>query len=53
VQDETTDGRRLQCLTILDEYTREGLTIHWARSMTTGDVVHVLQQLFAHRGAPG
>lgn len=53
VHDETTDGRRLQCLTILDEYTREGLTIHCARSMTAGDVVHVLQQVFAHRGAPG
>ena len=27
VHDETTDGRRLKCLTVLDEYTREGLTI--------------------------
>ena len=53
VHDETTDGRRLKCLTILDEYTREGLTIHCARSITAGDVVHVLQQLFAQRGAPG
>ena len=44
VHDETTDGRRLQCLTILDAYTREGLPIHWARSSTAGDVVHVLQQ---------
>ena len=25
VHDETTDGRRLKCLTVLDEYTREGL----------------------------
>jgi transposase InsO family protein len=53
VHDETTDGRRLKCLTILDEYTREGLTIHCARSITAGDVVHVLQHLFAQRGAPG
>jgi putative transposase len=41
VHDETADGRRLKCLTILDEYPREGLAIHCARSMTAGDVVHV------------
>ena len=52
VHDETTDGRRLKCLTVLDEYTREGLTIHCARSITAGDVVHVLQRLCAQRGAP-
>jgi putative transposase len=52
VHDETTDGRRLKCLTVLDEYTREGLTIHCARSITAGDVVQVLQELFAQRGAP-
>jgi hypothetical protein len=34
VHDETTDGRRLKCLTILAAYTREGLTISGARSMT-------------------
>jgi transposase InsO family protein len=53
VHDETTDGRRLKCLTVLDEYTREGLTIYCARSITAGDIVQVLQQLFAQRGAPG
>jgi putative transposase len=53
VHDETTDGRRLKCLTVLDEYTREGLTIYCARSITAGDVVRVLQQLCAQRGAPG
>jgi putative transposase len=53
VHDATTDGRRLKCLTVLDEYTREGLTIDCARSITAGDVVQVLQQLFAQRGAPG
>jgi transposase InsO family protein len=53
VHDETTDGRRLQCLTVLDEDTREGLTIACARSITAGDVIHVLQGLVAQRGAPG
>jgi transposase InsO family protein len=52
VHDDTTDGRRLKCLTVLDEYTREGLTIDCARSITAGDVVQVLQRLFAQRGAP-
>jgi len=52
VHDQTTDGRRLECLTVLDEYTREGLTIHCARSMTAEDVVQVLQRLLAQRGAP-
>ena len=53
VQDETTDGRRLKCLTGLDEYTRESVAIHCARSITAGDVVQVLQGLFAQRGTPG
>jgi putative transposase len=52
VHDATTDGRRLKCLTVLDEYTREGLAISCARSITADDVVQVLQRLFAHRGAP-
>lgn len=52
VHDETTDGRRLKCLTVLDEYTREGLTIHCARSITAEAVVQVLQRLFVQRGAP-
>jgi putative transposase len=51
--DETTDGRRLKCLTVLDEYTREGLAIYCARSITADDVVQVLQRLFAQHGAPG
>lgn len=53
VHDETSDGRRLKCLTVLDEYTREGLAIHCARSITADDVVQVLQRLFAQRGVPG
>ena len=53
VQDEPTDGRRLKCLTVRDAYTREGLPIHWARSIPAVDVVQVLQRLFVQRGAPG
>jgi putative transposase len=53
VRDETTDGRRLKCLTVLEEYTRESVAIHCARSITAGAVVQVLQGLFAQRGTPG
>jgi transposase InsO family protein len=50
--DEPPDGRRRQCLTVLDAYTREGLTIPWARSITAADVVQGLRRLLAHQGAP-
>jgi putative transposase len=39
-------------MTVLDEYTREGLTIHCAQSITAGDGVQILQRLFAQREAP-
>src|SRR5262249_23620511 len=53
VHDEPTDGRRLKGLTVLDEYTREGLVIYCARSTTSEDVVQVLQRFVGQRGAPG
>jgi putative transposase len=52
VHDETTDGRRLKCLTVLDEYTRECVAIHCARSITAGEVVRVLHRLCSQRGTP-
>lgn len=52
VHDETSDGRRLRSLTVIDEYTREGLAIHCARSITSGGVIRVLETLFARFGAP-
>jgi len=33
VADQTADGRRLKCLTSVDEYTRYGLQIYSARSI--------------------
>ena len=53
VSDQTEDGRRLKFLTVLDEYTRESLTIEVARSLKSKDVVDVLKYLFAVRGVPG
>lgn len=52
VHDQTADGRRLRCLTVLDEYTREGLEIYCARSITSGQVLRVLDSLFSRHGAP-
>jgi hypothetical protein len=43
--DEPTDGRRLPCLTVLEEYTRASRAMVCARSITAGEVVQVLQRL--------
>lgn len=52
VMDQTADGRRLKVLPIVDEYTRECLTIEVERSMTARDVVSTLEYLFEVRGVP-
>lgn len=52
VMDQTADGRRLKLLPVLDEYTRECLTIEVERRMTAQDVVATLRYLFELRGAP-
>jgi hypothetical protein len=46
------DGRTLKCLTVVDEFTREGLTIHCATSLTSSDVVAVLAELIVQHGRP-
>jgi transposase InsO family protein len=48
----TERGGKLRMLTILDEYTRECLTIHVARSISSRQVIQVLEWLFLLRGAP-
>jgi putative transposase len=53
VKDQTTDGRPLKILTVVDEYTRESLAAAVARSFTGADVVRTLGMLLATRGAPG
>jgi putative transposase len=52
VHDMTADGRSIKCLTIIDEYTREGLEIYSARSITSGDIIRVLEGLFTWHGSP-
>jgi transposase InsO family protein len=48
----TERGGKLRMLTVLDEYTRECLTIHVARSISSRQVIQVLEWLFLLRGAP-
>lgn len=52
VFDQTADGRRLKCLTVVDEFTRQGLAIRIGRSLTANDVIRVLDELFAEHGRP-
>jgi len=52
VMDRTSDGKALRMLTILDEYTRECLSIRVGRRITAQDVLDELYQLFMVRGLP-
>jgi len=52
VMDRTSDGKALRMLTILDEYTRECLSIRVERRLNSQDVLDELYQLFLMRGVP-
>lgn len=52
VFDKTTAGSPLKWLSIVDEYTRECLTLKCDRSITSEDVIDTLAELFAMRGVP-
>ena len=52
VHDQTIDARKLKCLTVVDEFTRHGLTIDVGRSLTAGDVIRSLERLFQLHGRP-
>lgn len=48
----TTDGRAVRILVIIDEYTRECLSLTAARSLRSQDVLDQLYDLFIIRGIP-
>lgn len=48
----TRDGRPLRLLTIMDEYTRECLSIDVARRLNSEDVLCRLTELFVRKGVP-
>jgi len=52
VSDQTSDGRRLKFLCVVDEFTRECLALEVRRSFRAKDVIAVLAGLIALRGAP-
>ncbi len=52
VFDACADGRQLKCLTIADEFTKEGLAIEVDGRIRSGRVVEVLTRLVSERGAP-
>jgi transposase InsO family protein len=50
--DSTEYGRRLKLMPVVDEYSRECLSIDVERSITSEEVVDTLHRLFRERGAP-
>jgi transposase InsO family protein len=52
IHDQTADGRGLKMLPVVDEFTRECLTIEVERHLTARDVVSTLEYLFEVRGEP-
>lgn len=50
--DRTVSGTTLKWLSIVDEYTRECLTLKVSRRMKSEDVIDSLAELFAMRGVP-
>ena len=53
VEDALADGRKLYILTVMDEFTREGLALDVALSTSAERVIGVLTALVAQHGAPG
>ena len=51
--DETAEGRGLKFLVVIDEFTRRCLAIEVGRSMTSKQVLRVLEEQVRVHGAPG
>ena len=52
VEDRTHDGRKYRMLNVIDEFTRECITIRVNRRLKATDVIDVLSDLFILRGVP-
>jgi len=52
VFDRCANGQQLKCLTVTDEWTREGLAIEVDGRIRSGRVIEVLARLVSERGAP-
>lgn len=52
LESRTERGGKLRMLTVMDEYTRECLRIHVAQSISSQQVIQILEWLFLVRGTP-
>jgi len=52
VFDHCANGQQLKCLTVTDEFTKEGLAIDVAGRIRSPRVIEVLSRLVSERGAP-
>ena len=52
VFDWCANGQQLKCLTVTDEWTKEGLAIEVDGRIRSGRVIEVLSRLVSQRGAP-
>ncbi|MBT8396642.1 MAG: transposase family protein [Gemmatimonadetes bacterium] len=52
VADRTHDGRPFRMLTVIDEHSRECLSIEVDRKLNSDDVLETLTRLFAEHGSP-
>ena len=50
--DQTADGKRLKLMPVVDEHTREALTVEVERTITAQDVISTLGYLFQVHGEP-
>jgi putative transposase len=50
--DQLTTGRRIKCLTLGDDFTREVLALEVGHSLTGASVVRILDRLAEERGVP-
>ncbi len=52
VHDQTAEGKSLRILTLMDEYTRQCLAMHVARSIRAVDVITVMEMALMRYGSP-
>jgi putative transposase len=52
VFDSCADGRQLKCLTVTDEFTKEGLAIDVAGSIHSARVIEVLSRIVSRLRLP-
>jgi putative transposase len=53
LDDALADGSSIHILTVMDEFTREGLAVDVTRTTSAARVLEILRVLFAQHGAPG